>query len=78
MQLLYHRQARFTQRLYSRPSNGQGLEEILTRERSALTRRLRATLPPGETVEAEEWELVGASPAASSLKREREPSRDRT
>lgn len=35
--LLDHRQARFTQRLFARPKDGQGLGEILTKERSALT-----------------------------------------
>lgn len=55
--LLDHRQARFTQRLFSRPRGGQGPEEILTRESSALTARLResAALRPGETAETQKW-----------------------
>lgn len=49
---LNHRQARFTLPLYARPKDGGGPEEILTRERSALTERLRAVaaLRTGETV----------------------------
>ena len=49
--LLNHRQARFTQRLYARPADGSGPEEILSRERSALTERLRAltALRPGDS-----------------------------
>lgn len=52
-----HRHARFTQRLYARPEGGGGREEILTRERSAVTERLKAAaeLHPGETVEVQRW-----------------------
>ena len=56
--LLDHRQARFTQRLYARPREGGGPEEILARERAALTTRLRAlggTRRGLETVEPQVW-----------------------
>ena len=55
--LLNRRQARFTQRLYARPQDGDGSEEILTGEPSALTTRLRVAvaLRRGETVELQEW-----------------------
>ena len=59
--LLNHRQARFTQRLYARPRDddgaGDGPGGILTRERSALTARLRAAaaLSCRETVESQRW-----------------------
>ena len=55
--LLEHRQARFTQRLCARPKGGDGSDEILTRERAALTARLGAasSIRPRETVEAQEW-----------------------
>ena len=55
--LLNRRQARFTQRLYAKPRNGNGQSgdgpEILTRGRSALTTRLRLAdaLRRGEMVE---------------------------
>ena len=54
--LLNHRQARFAQRLYARPQDGGGPEEILERE-STLTTRLRAAaaLCQGETVEQQQW-----------------------
>ena len=56
--LLNHRQSRFAQRLYARPKDGEGPEEILEREAgTALTARLRAaaSLQPGNTVERQEW-----------------------
>lgn len=55
--LLNHRQAKFTQRLYARPRDGRGPEEILTREGSAFIASLRAvvSLRPGHTVETREW-----------------------
>lgn len=51
--LLNHHQASFARRLYARPRNGDGPEEVLTRERSALATRLRASaaLRRAETVE---------------------------
>lgn len=54
--LLDYRQARFSQRLYARPRDGQGPEEILsTREEAALTTRLSAAAGsrPEETIEAQ-------------------------
>lgn len=49
--LLNLRQARFAQRLLSRPRNQRGPEEVMERQGAALTTRLRgaATLRPGET-----------------------------
>lgn len=43
--------------MFARPRDGQGPEEILTRESSALTVRLReaAALHPGGIVETQEW-----------------------
>ena len=55
--LLNHHQSRFTQRLYARPRDGEGPEEILEREAgAALTARLRAAafLQPGNMVERQE------------------------
>ena len=53
--LLKDLQARFAQRLYARREDGGGAEEILIRERSTLTERLRAAAAHrrGETVEAQ-------------------------
>ena len=42
--LLDNRQTRFTQRLYARPKDGGGLEEILSREGAAITTRLKAVV----------------------------------
>lgn len=55
-ELLDYRQARFAHRLHARPKE-RGPEEILDREGSAPTTRLRAaaSLRPGDTVEAKEW-----------------------
>ena len=55
--LLNHRRARFAQRLYTRPRGGQGPEEILGREGSELTARLRraAAIGRGGTAEGQEW-----------------------
>ena len=55
--LLDYRQARFAHRLHPRPKEGEGPEEILDREGSALTTRPRAPAPLrlGDTVEAQEW-----------------------
>ena len=55
--LLNHCQARFAQRLYARPQEGGGPEEILTRDRSTLTTCLRAAaaLRRGDTVEPQQW-----------------------
>ena len=55
--LLNHRQARFAHRLYTRPRDRGDPEEILTRERSALTTRLRAAtaLRPSVSVEPQQW-----------------------
>ena len=54
---LNYRQARFAQRLHARPRNGEGPEEILTREGAALATGLRAaaSLLPGDTAETQEW-----------------------
>ena len=54
--MLNHLQARFTQRLYARPRDGSRPEEILTRECSDLTTRLRAAAVLGrrKAVEAQE------------------------
>lgn len=54
--LLDYLQARFSQRLRARPRNGQGPEEILTRDGAAFTTHLRAASGsrPGETIEAQE------------------------
>ena len=62
--LLNFRQARFAQRLYARPKDGQGPEEILDREGAALTTRLRAAagLHRRETVEPQEWGTRKAFP----------------
>ena len=62
--LLNFRQARFVQRLYARPKDGQGPEEILDREGAALTTRLRAAagLYRRETVEPQEWGTGKAFP----------------
>lgn len=51
---LNHRQARFTHRPYARPKDGGGPDEILTRERCALTVRLKevAAIRPGEAAGA--------------------------
>lgn len=64
--LLDRRQTRFTQRLYARPRDGDGPEENLTRERAALTMRLRtvASVRPGETVETKERGLFPGKAAA--------------
>ena len=53
--LLKDLQARFAQRLYARREDGRGPEEILIRERSTLTERLRAAAAHrrGETVAAQ-------------------------
>ena len=82
--LLNHRQARSTQSLFARPRGGDGPEEVLRRERSALTTRLRAaaTLRPSETVERQQWggsrrflgriiveERAGALTTANELRR---------
>ena len=55
--LLNCRQARFAYRLHARLKDGEGPEEILEREGSALTTGLRAaaSLRPGETVEGQDW-----------------------
>ena len=55
--LLNHRQASFARRLHVRPRDGDGLEEILERDRSALATRLRAAaaLRRTETVETQVW-----------------------
>ena len=54
--LLNHRQARFAQRLYARPADGQGTEEILARERAAVTTRVRAAAAVRpDLVERQEW-----------------------
>lgn len=53
-----HRQVGFTERLtHSRPTDGRGPEEILTREGAPLTTRLSAaaSIRLGDTVEAQEW-----------------------
>lgn len=49
--LLGHQRARFAQRLLARPKDGQGPEEILSCEETALTTRPRAATGtrPGET-----------------------------
>ena len=54
--LLNQRQARSTQRLYARLEDGQGPEEIFTRDGAALASCLRAAAPlyPGDTLEAQE------------------------
>ena len=44
--LLDHRQARFAERPCSRPQGGGGAEEVLSREGSALTTRLKVTVEP--------------------------------
>lgn len=50
--LLEYRQARFTQRLLSRPQGGAGPEEILSRRSELTDRRKRATkLHAGDEVE---------------------------
>ena len=55
--LLNHRQASFARRLHARPRDGDGPEEILDRDRSALVTRLRAAaaLRRTETVEPQVW-----------------------
>lgn len=55
--LLDHRQAKFTRKLVASSKDGQGPEEILAREISALTTRLgaAASLRPSETVETQDW-----------------------
>ena len=56
--LLDHRRARFAQRLYARPQEGQGPEKILERE-STLTSRLKEVARVerrGGTAEKQEWE----------------------
>lgn len=55
--LLNHHQAGFDRRLYARPQDGGGPEEILTREHSAPTTRIRATAAPRrhEPVEPQKW-----------------------
>ena len=55
--LLNHRQARFAQRLFSRPRGQQGPEEAVERRGAALTTRLwgAATLRPGKTTEEQRW-----------------------
>ena len=55
--LLDHRQAGFAQRLYARPRDGDGPEEILERERPTLSTRLKAAavLRRGGTAEGQEW-----------------------
>ena len=70
--LLDRRRAHFTQRLYARPRDGDGPEEILARERSALPTCLRAaaTLRPGETVEAQEWGSCRLLPRRDHRRRE--------
>lgn len=41
--------------LYARPKNGGGPEEILAREKAALTERLRAAAPIRPVSEVQEW-----------------------
>ena len=55
--LLYHRQARFAQRLHARPQDDGGPEEILDQGGAAITERLRAAAGTkrGETVEPQVW-----------------------
>ena len=55
--LLDNRQTRFTQRLYDRPRDGGGPEEVLSREGAAFTTRLKALTGTrrGETVEPQVW-----------------------
>ena len=55
--LLNHRRARFAQRLHARLGGGRGPEEILDRENSELTTRLRraATIDRDGTAETQEW-----------------------
>ena len=55
--LLDNRQAGFVRRLHTRLQDGGGAEEVLSRERSALTTRLRAAsaLRPGDSVEPQRW-----------------------
>ena len=55
--LLNRHQASFAQRINARPKDGEGPEEILTRERSALATRLYASaaLRRTETVEPQVW-----------------------
>ena len=62
--LLNHRQARFAQCLFARPADGQGPEEILTREGAAVAARIRAAAAtrPGDSVERQEWSRRRAFP----------------
>ena len=60
--LLNHHQARFTQRLYAKPRNSDGIgdgPEILVGENSDLTTRLRAAAGLGRrgTVERQQWSI---------------------
>ena len=62
--LLNHRRAGFAQRLHARPRSGQGPEEILGRENSILTARLRAAAAIGQngTAETQEWSTARRFP----------------
>ena len=59
-----NRRAGFAQKLYARPRGGQGPEEILSRENSALTARLRAATAIGRdgTAETREWSAARCFP----------------
>ena len=61
--ILDHPQAKFTQRLSSRPSGHQGPEEVMTRRDSKITNRLRAAiaLRSEETAEGQSGEGSGLS-----------------
>ena len=61
-----HRQARFAQRLLVSPQYKSGPEEVLEREGTAITSRLRAATGtrPGETVEPQVWSEDRAFPGS--------------